>query len=141
VAVALATDCRRIVEALGDGFCGLDRTVRTIRRGACGMVKKPLRTADRSQPRAKIFCRKIVSGNAPDVVVDVGRIDWHRTPAIVEEAEQMLPGKILAPGHDLRQSPVVQVNAVLQTALPFEFESQLSAPYAGVAVPQRRQSE
>src|SRR5207302_8086245 len=55
--------------------------------------------------------------------------------------EQLLAGDVLALLDDLRQPPIVQLNAVLLTAFPDELEPDAAAVEMRIVVDHRRQSD
>ncbi len=141
VDVALPADRRGVPQPAGDP---LDRRDDVLLRRRVGVelleLRQRLGGELRPGPGAEILGGEVLAADLPEVGVDVARGDILTVAILVEILEQLLPRHFLAALDDACQSPVVQVDLVLDAGLAVVAEGHRRAVDLGVAVAHRCQA-
>jgi len=87
-----------------------------------------------SSQGAKIFGAEIVPGYFPQVFIHVLRCDVANLLVVIHVLKQILSGKVLELGNDLRDAPISHIHFVVLSALAAKTEAKLRSLYFDMPV-------
>ena len=139
--VAPAADRGRIPQMFGDAMDGADDVSPCLRR-RIGWIKlaQCQRGEHSAAPGAKIFRRKILAGDRPQVGIHVSRSHTLHSAGLVEVLKQILARESLASFHNTREARMGDVDEVAMSALSREMKANGRAGHADMPILEGRQA-